>query len=73
MKVDPNSPSVGQQFPLLPANLKAPVPVTNAGQYGYALDTATSPPALAAAQAHLGHLATSGEPPRLGRAASSRR
>jgi hypothetical protein len=60
VKLDPNSPSVGQQFSLLPANLKAPVPVTNAGQYGYALDTTTSPPALAAAQAHLGHLATSG-------------
>ena len=35
---------------------------TNAGQYGYALDTETSPPALAAAQAHLGHLAASGDP-----------
>ena len=58
----PNAPSLGQSFPLLPANLKAPVPVTNLGQYGYALDTATSPPALAAAQAHLGHLAASGSP-----------
>ena len=47
---------------LLPANLKPPVPVTNAGQYGYALDTETSPPSLAAAQAHLGHLAATGDP-----------
>ena len=31
-------------------------------QYGFALDTETSPPALAAAQAHLGHLAASGDP-----------
>ena len=36
--------------------------MTNVGQYGYALDTETSPPALAAAQAHLGHLAASGDP-----------
>ena len=60
--IDPNAPSRGQAFPLLPANLKPPVPVTNVGQYGYALDTATSPPGLAAAQAHLGRLAASGEP-----------
>ena len=38
------------------------MPATNRGQYGYALDTETSPPALAAAQAHLGHLAASGDP-----------
>ena len=31
-------------FPLLPANLKPPIPVTNAGQYGYALNVETSPP-----------------------------
>jgi hypothetical protein len=60
--IDPNSPSRGQAFPLLPANLKPPMPVTNVGQYGYALDTATSPAGLVAAQAHLGRLASSGEP-----------
>ena len=60
--IDPNSPSRGQAFPLLPANLKPPMPVTNVGQYGYALDTATSPPGLVAAQAHLGRLSASGEP-----------
>ena len=59
---EPNAPSLGQAFPLLPPNLKPPVPATNLGQYGYALDTATSPPSLVAAQAHLGHLATSGDP-----------
>lgn len=62
VKTDPNGPSLGQAFSLLPANLEPPVPATNAAQYGYALDTATSPPALAAAQAHLGHLAASGDP-----------
>jgi pimeloyl-ACP methyl ester carboxylesterase len=60
--IDPNSPSIGQQFPLLPANLKPPVPVTNLGQYGYALDVKTSPMSLRAAQAHLGQLASSGDP-----------
>jgi hypothetical protein len=51
---DPNSPSLGQKFPLLPADLKPSVPVTNEGQYGFALNAATSPPTLLAAQAHLG-------------------
>lgn len=60
--IDPNAPSLGQAFRLLPANLKPPVPATNLGLYGYALDTETSPPALAAAQAHLGRLAASGDP-----------
>jgi hypothetical protein len=60
--IDPNSPSRGQAFPLLPANLKPPVPATNTAQYGYALDTATSPPGLVAAQAHLGRLAAGGDP-----------
>jgi hypothetical protein len=60
--IDPDSPSIGQAWPLLPANLKPPVRVTNLAQYGYALDTETSPPALRAAQAHLGHLAASGDP-----------
>jgi hypothetical protein len=60
--MDPDSPSIGQAWPLLPSNLKPPVPVTNAGEYGFALDTETSPPALIAAQAHLGHLAAGGEP-----------
>jgi len=60
--IDPNGPSLGQSFSLLPANLKPPVPVTNLAQFGYALDVKTSPPALIAAQAHLGQLASSGNP-----------
>jgi pimeloyl-ACP methyl ester carboxylesterase len=60
--LDPNTPSLGQASGLLPANIVPPVPVTNAGQYGYALDTKTSPASLAAAQAHLGPLAATGDP-----------
>jgi hypothetical protein len=60
--LDPDTPSLGQASGLLPPNLVPPVRVTNAGQYGYALDTATSPDGLVAAQAHLGHLAATGDP-----------
>jgi pimeloyl-ACP methyl ester carboxylesterase len=59
--LDPNVPSLGQTSGLLPAALVPPVPVSNVGQYGYALNVATSPPTLLAAQAHLGTgLTTSG-------------
>jgi pimeloyl-ACP methyl ester carboxylesterase len=61
--LDPNSPSLGQTFPLLPLNLKPPVRVTNLAQYGYALNVGTSPPSLIAAQAHLGRgVAATGNP-----------
>jgi len=62
VKIAPNDPSLGYAWPALPANLKPPVPPTNEGQYGYALDVKTSPMALRAAQAHLGQLKDSGEP-----------
>ncbi len=52
--LDPNAPSDGQTSGLLPADIVPAVRVTNLGQYGYALNVATSPPSLAAAQAHLG-------------------
>jgi hypothetical protein len=52
--IDPNGPSIGQMFSLLPSYLKPPVPVTNLAQYGYALNVGSSPPTLIAAQAHLG-------------------
>jgi len=58
----PNQPSIAQDFSGLPAYLKPPFRVTNAGQYGYALDTETSPASLALAQAHLGHVAAGPEP-----------
>jgi hypothetical protein len=60
--LDPDGPSLGQAFALLPANLKPPVPVTNVAQYGYALDVKTSPPSLIAAQAHLGQLTATADP-----------
>jgi pimeloyl-ACP methyl ester carboxylesterase len=61
-KIDPNGASLLQGFPLVPADLIPPVPSTNEASYGFALDTKTSPPALIAAQAHLGQLAPSGNP-----------
>ena len=50
----PNDPSLGQTSGLLPKEIVPLVRVTNAGQFGYALNVATSPASLAAAQAHLG-------------------
>ena len=63
--LDPNGPSLGQESGLLNGlGLTPSVPVTNLGQYGYALNVATSPLVLIAAQAHLGRgLALTGSPP----------
>ena len=52
--LDPDTRSLGQSSGLLPANIVPPIPVTNQGQYGFALNVGTSPPSLAAAQGHLG-------------------
>jgi hypothetical protein len=53
--IDPGGASVGQSSGLLSAfHLTPSVPVTNLAQFGYALNVATSPIALLAAQAHLG-------------------
>jgi pimeloyl-ACP methyl ester carboxylesterase len=52
--LDPNAPSLGQTSGLLPTDIVPPVRVTNVGQYGYALNAATSPQSLLAAQGHLG-------------------
>jgi pimeloyl-ACP methyl ester carboxylesterase len=60
--IAPDSVSILQGWPLLPAFLHAPVVVTNEAGYGYALDTETSPPSLAAAQVHAGRLASAGDP-----------
>jgi hypothetical protein len=61
----PNEQSLGQESGLLtPFHLTPPVPVTNLAQYGYALNVATSPPSLIAAQAHLGTgIDMTGSPP----------
>jgi hypothetical protein len=58
----PNELSDFHDWPLTPENIRAPVPVTNEAGWGYAFDVDTSPPELIGAQAHLGHLAESGDP-----------
>jgi pimeloyl-ACP methyl ester carboxylesterase len=55
-KMAPNARSLGQSWSGLPGNLKPPVPVTNAAQFGYASDVATSPASLDAFQVHAGHV-----------------
>ena len=62
VKIAPDEPSILQRWPLLPASLKPPVPATNEGSYGYALDTETGPENLRLVQMHLGSLATTGDP-----------
>lgn len=63
--LDPNGPSLGQASGLLNGTGLTPsLPVTNLGQYGFALNVPTSPPGLIAAQAHLGRgLVTTGSQP----------
>ena len=39
VRIAPDAASLAQGFRLLPENLKPPVPATNAGLYGFALDT----------------------------------
>ena len=60
--ISPNETAVGQEFPFLPSALDPPFPVTNLALFGYGVNPATSPAALAFAQAHVGQLATSGSP-----------
>jgi hypothetical protein len=60
----PNAPSTGQSFPLLPSDLKPPVRVTNEALLGYGFDASTSPAALSLIHVHSGHLATTGSPAR---------
>ena len=57
----PNALAFAQNFALLPASLKAPVPVTNVALFGYDTDTKTSKLNFAS-QAHLGELDTSTSP-----------
>ena len=59
---DPAGPSVAAASPLLPAQFKPPFPVTNRGEFGYALDAGTSPPGLALVHMNVGALADSGDP-----------
>jgi pimeloyl-ACP methyl ester carboxylesterase len=53
--IAPDAPSLGQSSGLLTTfGLTPTVPVDNLAQFGYALNVGSSPPALIAAQAHLG-------------------
>lgn len=62
VRIDPNTPSLLQHWPLLPAMLRGTIPATNESGFGYALDTKTSPAGLRAAQAHLGQVSATGDP-----------
>ena len=63
---DKDSPSLGYTFPLVPANLKPPLPPgevpTNEAEFGFGVSIPSSPPNLVAAQVHAGHIADSGNP-----------
>ena len=61
-RLDPSAPAVLANWPVLPADLKAPVPATNAGGYGYALDSETSPASLRLVHMHIGSLSPAGDP-----------
>jgi pimeloyl-ACP methyl ester carboxylesterase len=58
---EPTGPSAVQTFPLLPAELKPPIPVTNRGAFGYAFDATTSPEALSLAHVQAGRLGPDGD------------
>jgi hypothetical protein len=58
----PDVSSTLQDFPLLPADFRPPVRVTNEGLLGYAFDATTSPKALELIQVRAGRLADSGDP-----------
>ena len=58
----PDAASTFGASPLLPPALRAPVPVTNAAQLGYALDRDTVPAALRLLAVNGGGLATAGDP-----------
>ncbi len=59
---EPDAPAVIAAWQPLPANLRPPVPATNAGGYGYAVDNDTSPADLALVHMHIGGLAAAGDP-----------
>jgi hypothetical protein len=58
----PDAPSTLQDFPLLPAEFKPPVRVTNEALFGYAFDATTSPKSLELIHVRAGRLADSGDP-----------
>jgi hypothetical protein len=58
----PDAPSTLQDFPLLPAEFKPSVRVTNEAIFGYAFDATTSPKSLELIQIRAGRLADGGDP-----------
>jgi pimeloyl-ACP methyl ester carboxylesterase len=58
---DADGPSLLQAWPAFPAALKPAVPVTNQAGFGYVLDAGSGPASLALVQAHIGHLADTGD------------
>jgi pimeloyl-ACP methyl ester carboxylesterase len=62
-RIEPRHAARIASFSLLPPSLRPPVQsATNEAGYGYAVDSASSPPNLVAFQAHVGRLARSGSP-----------
>ena len=62
-QLEPNGISLAQRYPLLPEDLKPPCKtVTNEAEFGYGVNVETSPEALIAVQAHVGHLVKPSEP-----------
>jgi hypothetical protein len=61
-RLRPDARSTLTDFPLLPASLRPPFPVTNEAGLGYAFDRTTSPPALALIRVRAGRVATTGDP-----------
>jgi pimeloyl-ACP methyl ester carboxylesterase len=60
--LDPTARSPVQDSPLLPADFKPPVSVTNRGLFGYAFDRDTSPEGLSLLHVNAGGLAADGDP-----------
>ena len=58
----PDAPSVLQAYPLTPKEVLAPVPVTNAAAFAYALDEDSSPAFLDVVHFNGGGLAATGDP-----------
>jgi hypothetical protein len=58
---EPTAPSIGQAFPLLPAQFKPSIPATNRGLLGYAFDSDTSPEALRLIRVNAGRLGADGD------------
>ena len=62
LKQPDNEASTLQNFPLLPADFKPPVPATNEAAFAYAFDRDTSPAGLALLHVNAGNLSPSGDP-----------